>query len=76
MASRAITRKVGLTINLRGLGAVDENSHFLPESWHSLRTGNASKTIIKAISNATPIVEKTAPDFTIVCDPKYIHKFY
>jgi hypothetical protein len=24
------------------------------------------------ISNATPMVEKIAPDFTITCDPKYI----
>ena len=74
MATRAITKKVGLTINLRGLGAVDENSHFLLEFWHSFITGNTSKTTIKAISNATPTVEKTAPDFIIVCNLKYLLK--
>jgi len=70
MATRAVTKKVGLTMNLRGLGAVDENSHFLLEFWHSFRTGNVSRTIIKAINSATPIVEKTAPDLIIACNPK------
>jgi hypothetical protein len=28
--------------------------------------GNANKTIIKAISNASPTVEKIAPDFSIL----------
>jgi hypothetical protein len=73
MATREVTRKIGLTTNLRGSGAVDENSHFLL-FWHSFRTGNTSKTTIKAISNATPTVEKTAPDFIIVCNLKYILK--
>ena len=70
MATRAVTKKVGLTMNLRGLGAVDENSHFLLEFWHSFRTGNVRRTIIKAINSATPIVEKTAPDLIIACNPK------
>ena len=74
MATRAVTKKVGLTMNLRGLGAVDENSHFLLEFWHSFITGNTSKTTIKDISNATPTVEKTAPDFIIVCNLKYLLK--
>jgi hypothetical protein len=73
IVSSAATSIAGSTINLRGLGAVDENSHFLLEFWHSFKTGNASKTIIKKISNATPMVEKIAPDFTITCDLKYIY---
>ena len=76
IVSRAATRITGSTMNLRGLGAVDENTHFLLEFWHSFRMGNASKTIIKKISNATPMVEKIAPDFTIACDLNYVHKFY
>jgi hypothetical protein len=74
MATREVTRKIGLTTNSRGSGAVDENSHFLLEFWHSFITGNTSKTTIKAISNATPTVEKTAPDFIIVCNLKYLLK--
>jgi hypothetical protein len=36
--------------------------------------GNANKTIINAISNASPIVEKIAPDFSI-CFNSNIYNF-
>ncbi|HZD82386.1 MAG TPA: hypothetical protein VE076_05850 [Nitrososphaeraceae archaeon] len=67
---RAVTRKIGLIINLRGSGAVEENSHFSPVLWHSLRTGNRSKTITNMIKSPIPIDEKIAPDFTTICGSK------
>ena len=64
---RAITKKVGLIINFRGSGAVEENSHFSPVLWHSFRTGNRSKTIANMINSPIPIDEKIAPDLTSIC---------
>jgi hypothetical protein len=67
MVRRAITKKVGLIINFKGSGAVEKNSHFSPDVWHSLRTGNTSKTMTKVIRSPNPMDEKMAPDLTIVC---------
>jgi hypothetical protein len=67
---RAITRNVGLIIKFRGSGAVEENSHFSPVLWHSLRTGNRSKTMMNMIKSPIPIDEKIAPDFTTDCGSK------
>jgi hypothetical protein len=67
---RAITRNVGLIIKFRGSGAVEENWHFSPVLWHSLRTGNRSKTMMNMIKSPIPIDEKIAPDFTTDCGSK------
>ena len=67
MVIRAITKNVGLIINFRGSGAVEKNSHLSPVAWHSLRTGNTSKTMTNVIRSPTPMDEKIAPDLTTVC---------